>query len=315
MKKSFNCSLFHLILLGVSSGFTNFINAQSDPTPYNAWPAAYVFNNWPSTNAAGIYPPNMVFHYCDVNEVDPTLAQINGTGDYILAYNLTSQTRMEGLDANGISFLNTSPGHSTDSTGNLGEMVLALSTTSRSNIQVSWKAGTVATATRIYKLRAQYRIGIAGSYIDLPNSNISDIEYTSPGTIDSDGETFGPITLPSSCGNQAVVQIRWAYYYSGLGSGSRTKINITDIIVSSSIVGVTGINENYKDETIFMYPNPVTSGENILLSEPITGAVYDMYGRVIASVTNVSHISTDTYSKGVYVVKTSKNQVIRFVIK
>ncbi len=314
MKKSFNSPLFQLILLCVSSGFTNFTKAQSNPTPYNAWPATYIFNNWSSASAAGTYPPNMVFHYADSSHSDPTLLEINASEDYVLAYNLTSQTRIEGQGANGISFLNTSPGHSTDSTGNLGEVVLALNTTGRSNIQVSWKAGTVLAATRIYKLRAQYRIGIAGSYIDLPNSDVSDIEYTSPGTIDSTSGIFGPITLPSTCGNQAVIQIRWAYYYSGTGSGSRTKINLTNILVGSS-AGTTGINEMYKNEPIFMYPNPVTSGENILLSEPVTATVYDIYGRMVASVTNVNYISTDTYSKGVYVVKTNENRLIRFVVK
>ncbi|MDP1745337.1 MAG: T9SS type A sorting domain-containing protein [Bacteroidota bacterium] len=314
MKNSFTSPLFRIILIGVSVGFANFAKAQSDPIPYNAWPATYIFNNWPATSVAGTYPPNMVFHYCDINEVDPTLAQINGTGDYVLAYNLTSQTRLEGLDADGISFLNTSPGHSTDSTGNLGETVLALNTTGRSSIQVSWKAGTVLAATRIYKLRAQYRIGIAGSYIDLPNSDVSDIEYTSPGTIDSNGETFGPITLPSSCENQAVVQIRWAYYYSGLGSGSRTKINLTNIIVTSS-AGITGISETNAGKSVYMYPNPVTSGDNIQFSELVTGSVYDIYGRIVASVKNVDHISTETFSKGVYVLQTNENRVIRFVIK
>lgn len=314
MKKNFTSPLFRLILIGVSVGFANFTKAQSNPVPYNAWPATYIFNNWPSTSVAGTYPPNMVFHYCDINEVDPTLAQINGTGDYVFAYNLTSQTRMEGLGANGISFLNTSPGHSTDSTGNLGEAVIALNTIGRSSIQVSWKAGTVLAATRIYKLRAQYRIGLAGSYIDLPNSNISDIEYTSPGTIDSTSGIFGPITLPSSCENQAVVQIRWAYYYSGVGSGPRTKINLTNVSISSA-AGTTGIYEKYIGKTLYMYPNPVTSGENIQFSESVTGTVYDIYGRMVAPVKNVSHISTETYSKGVYVVKTNKDQVIRFVIE
>lgn len=303
-------SLFFLTLLGI----TNKSIAQTNPTPYNGWPADYLFNNWPATSPAGTYPSNMIFHYADTNDTDPLLPEIIATEDYTLAYNLTSSTRIEGWDHNGFSFVNTSPGHSSDSTGNLGEAVLALNTSARENIQVSWTAGTLTTALRIYKLRAQYRVGNTGAYLDLPYTNLSEIEYTSPGVIDTPGVNFGPIILPSTCDNQAVVQIRWAYYYSGTGSSSRTKINLTNINVSSDASGTTGINQLASEKNIVLYPNPVVAGETLTLTESVDAIVYDIYGHQVMKVVSSSKISTEKLSKGIYLLQTSKNQLLRFAV-
>lgn len=313
MEKIITSRLFQLVIAGTVA-FTNYANAQSNPTPYNAWPANYVFNNWPATSPAGTYPTNMIFHYADTNQVDPDLSEINASEDYVLAYNLTSQSRIEGWGANGFSFVNTSPGHSSDSTGNLGEAVLALNTSSRANVQVSWRAGTMNTPGRAYKLRAQYRVGTTGAYTDFPYTTLSDIEYTSPLAVDSPGVSFGPIVLPTACDNKPVVQIRWAYYYSGTGSSTRAKINLADITVTSAASGTTGINEMADDKSVLLYPNPVNAGENILLSEPVSGIIYDVYGRSVFTVKNSDRISTTNYSKGLYTLQTIQNGTIRFVI-
>lgn len=310
MKKTLT-SLFQLAISGLV--LTNYAQAQSNPTPYNGWPANYTFNNWPASSAAGTYPANMIFHYADTNVVDPVLADINATEDYSIAYNLTAQSRIEGQGTHGVSFLNTNPGHSSDSTGNLGETVLALNTTGRNSVQLSWTAGTLATG-RVYLLRAQYRIGTTGSYTDLPHINLSDMEYTSSATVDTTGTNFGPITLPASCENQAVVQIRWAFYYSGSGSGSRSKVNLTNINVASSSI-TTGINEINNSKNLMLYPNPVNAGNDILLNTATTGIITDIYGRTVAAVSNSNRIATANLSTGVYVLKTNEEKVVRFVIQ
>lgn len=205
--------------------------APTNPSPYNLAGSNYSFTTWASTNAAGTFPASMAIHYGTANIIDPTLAQVTASEDYNLAYNLSCRTRVNGLGANGLSFLNTNPGYVTTTKGNLGEAVLALNTSNRTNIQVSWTAGTVTAGTSFYKLRAQYRVGTSGSYTDLPNSGISQIEYTSGSSGTS--TAFGPITLPPACDNAAVVQIRWVYYYIS-GSSTRDEIRLDDIAVTST---------------------------------------------------------------------------------
>jgi hypothetical protein len=313
MKTKITLNVFGFFLLTLL-GITNKSIAQTNPTPYNGWPNDYLFNNWSASSSAGTYPANMIFHYADTNDTDPLLTEIIATEDYMLAYNLTSSTRIEGWDHLGFSFVNTSPGHSSDSTGNLGEAVLALNTTARENVQLSWTAGTITTAQRIYKLRAQYRIGTTGAYIDLPYTNLSEIEYTSPGVIDTPGVDFGPIILPGTCDNQSVVQIRWAYYYSGTGSSTRTKINLTNINVSSDASASTGIHQFASERNVVLYPNPVVAGEVLTLSEPVDAVIYDFYGRQVMNVASSSKISTERLSKGIYLLQTSKNQLLRFAV-
>lgn len=313
MKKTISSKFFQLAIT-CSVMFANYVYAQSNPTPYNSWPSDYVFNNWPSISQAGTYPANMIFHYVDINIVDPVLSEITASEDYVLAYNLTSQSRIEGWGAEGFSFVNTSPGHSSDSTGNLGEAVLALNTSTRSNIQVSWTAGTMNTPGRAYKLRAQYRIGTTGAYTDFPYTTLTDIEYTSPLAADSPGVNFGPVLLPASCNNQPVVQIRWAYYYSGSGSSTRAKINLTNITANSTASVTTGISENSEKSTVLLFPNPVTADKFIYLSEAVSGTVYDAYGRSVLSIKNSDRISTINCSKGLYTLQTKNNGTIRFII-
>lgn len=313
MKTKTTLNLFGLLFLSLLV-IENKANAQTDPAPYNGWPNDYLFNNWSASSTPGTYPANMIFHYADTNDTDPLLPEIIATEDYTLAYNLTSSTRIEGWDHLGFSFVNTSPGHSSDSTGNLGEAVLALNTTARENVQLSWTAGTLTTAQRIYKLRAQYRIGTTGAYLDLPYTNLSEIEYTSPGVVDTPGVNFGPIILPNTCNNQPVVQIRWAYYYSGTGSSTRTKINLTNINVSSDASNSTSINETMSQSSIKLFPNPVVAGEFLTLTETVDAIIYDIYGHQVLKVVSSNKISTERLSKGIYLLQTSKNQSFRFAV-
>src|SRR5262249_25961877 len=70
-------------------------------------------------------------------------------------------------------------------------------------------------------------------YTDLPNTGTSQIQYSSS----NGGSTnYGPITLPSTCDNQSVVQIRWVYFWDSGTSGSRDEIGLTNITVSSTAI-------------------------------------------------------------------------------
>ncbi len=204
------------------------IQRLTDPSIFDLAAANYSFTNWPSTSAIGSYPSNMVFHWGTVNSVDPTLTN-TATQDYVWGYNYSSQSRITGLDANGFSFLNTSPGHVSATSGNCGEAVVSIKTTCRNNVQVSWTAARQTNNGNRYLLRAQYRVGNTSAFTDLPGAT-SAIEFNSTNA----GPTnFAAITLPSACENQAEVQVRWVYYWSGSGSGSRDEIRLDEISITS----------------------------------------------------------------------------------
>lgn len=211
------------------------ISNLSQPGNHNLSSSDYSFNSWASTSAIGSYPSNMVFHWGTVNTVDPALPN-TATQDYVWGYNYTAQSRINGLGANGIEFINTSTGHSSTTSGNLGEAVIGLNTSGRNNIRVSWVAARQTNNGNRYLLRAQYRVGNSGSYTDLPHASISDIEFSSA---NAGPTSYGPITLPAACENQPIVQIRWVYYWIGSGSGDRDGIRLDDISVLSDGVNIT----------------------------------------------------------------------------
>ena len=204
------------------------IQRLSDPSTFDLATANFSFTNWPATSRIGSYPSNMVFHWGIVSDFDPVLSN-TATQDFVWGYNYAAQSRINGLDANGFSFLNTNPGHVSATSGNCGEAVLGLNTIGRGNIQVSWLAARQSDNGNRYNVRGQYRIGNSGSYTDLPGV-LSAIEFNSS---ISGPVNFGPITLPISCENQSEVQIRWVYYWTNSGSGARDEIRIDDIFITS----------------------------------------------------------------------------------
>lgn len=191
------------------------------PTPFDLSTGNYTLMAWDSTNPAGTYPPNMIFHRTGTQ--DPGLS-VEMTQNYTLAYNLIGGTRINGLNQNGFTFLNTS------TAGNLGAAVLAINTTNRNTIQVSWKGAVFAAGQRVYGVRLQYRIG-SGSFVDLLDANGNPVEIISTTPVGQVVE-FNNITLPEEAENQPVVYLRWKYY-SISGTGTRPQMRVDDIIVTS----------------------------------------------------------------------------------
>ncbi len=195
------------------------------PTPFDLSSGDYSLTEWAATNAAGTYPPNMIFHNATMASTgtDPDLAY-EMTGNYTAAYNLTSGTRVNGKGTAGFSFVNTSV------TVKLGAAVLALNTTNRNTIRVSWKGAVLATNTRIYGIRLQYRVG-NGVFKDVVDANGNPVEYLSTTPLNQI-VSFDNILLPEEVENQPVVYLRWKYYYVS-GSGGRPEMSVDDIAVTS----------------------------------------------------------------------------------
>lgn len=205
--------------------------SQSNPTPFNLETGGtYSFTNWSATSAASTYPNNMIFHI--LANTNPTLTSVasgNATGVYNDA---STKTRMNGLGTGGFSFRNssTTPDLTGYTSNRLGEAVLAVNTTNRTNVKVSFKAGEIGSASPIYAITCQYRIGTSGGYLSLPGAS-SLWEYRSDNA--SSSISFAPINLPAACDNQSIVQLRWVYnFISGTTSG-KPQLFIDDISVTS----------------------------------------------------------------------------------
>jgi hypothetical protein len=216
---------------------------QSNPTPFNLASGIYTFSAWPASSAAGTYPPNMAFHFTN----DPTGSSYDrtapGTADFNCAYNITARPRFVGRDANGVSIVTTGSAQydncasgSAASTRFTGAIVLALNTTGRESIRVTWIAGSLSvgdgTPPRLFSLQLQYRIGTSGNFTDVPGGG-----YAS-GAVGS-AQNFDVI-LPAPVNNQPVVQLRWvSYQTSTTGTGTRPELRLDEINVLSTVLPVT----------------------------------------------------------------------------
>ena len=201
----------------------------TNPAPFSLSTGNYLFNNWPATAPAGTYPTSMRFYRLDTTS-DPNASASIYT-DYDTAYNLTSGTRIVGLDQGGFAFLNTST-----TVKKLGASVLALNTQSRNTINVTWTGKTVATNPRTYEVAMFYRIGTAGTWMPVINPATSDtVRYVSSAT-SGDSTVMGPFTLPVTANNQAEVDICWKYFISDTStqSGARAEIGLNNINVTSA---------------------------------------------------------------------------------
>lgn len=225
-----------LILL-IALAFSVNAWAQSNPTPFNLSGGDYSFTTWNNTSTAGTYPANMILH------TTPTLdVPISGVfdKDWTAAYNLSSAARFNGAGTNGLYFLNT--GSTNSGQGFIGEIVLALNTTNRTQTTLSFIGGFVniaGTSSRQYALRAQYRLGTTGAWTDIVDGSNNPVEYkntqylTDGSSTPAHNTNFSNVLLPSVTDNQPVVQIRWIYYQIGTGSGNRPTYRLDDIAVTS----------------------------------------------------------------------------------
>ncbi|MBN8823481.1 CotH kinase family protein [Spirosoma sp.] len=203
---------------------------NSFPAAYSLATCDYQLDQWPDSAPAGSYPPNMVF--VSMNQEDPTLsATISNT--VTGAYNFTSRTRINGLNQNGFSFINTgnnntNPGYVAST---LGGALLAIRTSGLNEAYVQWTAGTVTPNVKQYRIRLRYRVGDSGPFTDVLDSQNNPVEYVRSATA-GDSQVLGPVALPATVLNKPYVQLLWQYYWTGVGSNARDELRIDDIIIS-----------------------------------------------------------------------------------
>ncbi|NQW30368.1 MAG: immunoglobulin domain-containing protein [Ignavibacteria bacterium] len=256
--------------------------AQTNPTAYSLAAGNYSFTDWPSTSAAGSFPPSMAFRtFLERIEVFAGAVDQAPNGDWLLAYKLTSGPRINGDGSGGVSFLQTSSAQS----GNcsfVGDAILALNSVGRADIGVTFTSQVTGAGTRPYVLRLQYRIGSVANWTDVITANGSKAEYNS--SVVTTAQTISA-KLPLVCENQSLVQVRWLYFQDGAGSGSRPRIRLDDIAVSSSAIAGTPTN-------LLVYTvSPISPSQNIPFTVVVRST--DAFG----APKNVASATTVTLSK------------------
>ncbi|WP_298152525.1 YDG domain-containing protein [Flavobacterium sp.] len=201
--------------------------AQTDPAAFDLAGANYSFTGF-AAGTTTTFPTNMAGHKFAAEPLSAVTGAPNA--DFALSASTaaigTGSIRNE--VANGVSILNSG-------SNNLGAIVVAVKSTGRNSLKVSFTAeqlnGPNAGGTgRANTLRLQYRVGTTGAFIDIAST---DYVTTNTSTLNA-ATTFSNIAIPSGADNQSVVQLRWIYYTSSGTSGSRNRIRLDDITVSST---------------------------------------------------------------------------------
>lgn len=190
----------------------------------------YIIGSWPAMSAAGSSPPNMKFYQTSTAVADPGLS-VEMDKEWNLPFNRGSRSRINGLEADGFSFINTSDPQAESGAGFVGSAVLSLSTTGAQDIRVMWTGGTVAPGVRDYGIRMQYRIGDSGTFVDVTQDG-APVEYLRNATA-GHSQVLGPVVLPSNANNQPLLQLRWKYYFRSGIAGARSQLRVDDIQVSA----------------------------------------------------------------------------------
>ncbi len=317
---SFEATTQNVALTGDTS-----VSIVTDPLPLDLFEGSdtSVFSAWDGASVAGTYPANMVFWTHATADPDLNTLFIE---DWTCLYNLTTRSRFNGEGDNGVSFINTGnsqftgvcdgtdPTQATGTTvtnGRAGAIVMAFNTTavtSASVITVNWTGRTILKNLRAYGLRMQYRVGNGGGngnvgWLEFPET----VEYLSGEDATSEVKTC---FLPFECNGQALVEVRWVYYYIS-GTGARAQLALDDVTVSVTSLGTPSF-AVANDFTL--YPNPSNKGI-VTLSSAQDLTVYDMVGHLVLTKNGATTIDTAGLAAGIYLVKTANHITKKLVIE
>ncbi len=234
----------------------------------------YAMTLWNAAESAGTAPPSMRFFQTDL--LDPALSTPMDS-PWTLPFNLTTNSRINGLGLSGIGFINTGSPQATPGAGFVGAAVLALDTRGTQDIRVRWTGGTVLPNTRDCGIRLQYRIGNATAFLDVPGAGGAPVEYLRNATAGHSTE-LGPVSLPAAADNQPLVELRWKYYFRSGTSGSRPQLRLDEIQVTAGPVVAESLAIAVAPATA--QAGSITSpvivharGRNAVIAETFSGAV------------------------------------------
>ena len=204
-----------LMILLFCFGLTS-LWGQTNPTPHNLGDSNFTMMSVPSGTS---YPTSTQGWTIGATNSYLTTASTAAPSDNKLLINSDNGSTygMFNRTTNGIGF------RQSNSNRNVGAFVVAINTIGVSNVEVQYFLTAAYPTDRIAGIQAQYRIGTTGDFINLgttkESDNFSEIAYIE--------------TLPESCEDQEVIQVRWVYFDIGT-SGGRTGVSIDDITISST---------------------------------------------------------------------------------
>lgn len=202
------------------------------PKAFKLAEGEFAFNAWNKDSPEMTFPDHMIFLQSNKNDpgendplefayyITPDEYGADDTGNIGFPYRNSSRTRINGLDANGISFINTGRGR------DVGGALVALNTTGVDELGVQWLAGTILRNSRKYGIRLQYRIGFEGDFTDMP-------ETLYEAATDGNMATKGPLLLPAALAGKEYVQLLWRYHHIEGTSGARAQLRLDDILISA----------------------------------------------------------------------------------
>ncbi len=207
------------------------------PAPHVLAEKDYLFRDWSPEQPSGSFPPHLLFLQGEDND-DPALATALTRAYEIPAadaaspqnvafpYAATARTRINGLGAGGISFVNTGRGR------DLGSALLALDTRDVESVSLGWVCGTVAPNPRVYALRLQARDGIEGEFADVLTGGqpLEYIRHASAGH----RQVFGPVELPEHLLGRRNLQLQWKYHLLSGTEGARPELSLDDIWITAN---------------------------------------------------------------------------------
>jgi hypothetical protein len=288
------------------------------PKAFTLQESDFEFTEWDQNNQEWSYPENMIFLQSDKSdpEIEDVLqhAYYIPHGDYAademinigFPYRNKSRTRINGLGAGGISFINTGRGR------DLGAAVLNIDTRGLSNAFLSFIAGTMRPNSRVYHLRLQYRVGLDGAWVNFTDGQGNFIEY-SRSSQDGHIQDFENIRLSNELLNQENLFIKWKYYYTGerisQESGARTMIRLDDISVKS----ISHTEDGKAISDLFIYPNPLHNSI-AWFSEVTSGTLYNIQGKELMKIEEKQYITTQDLVPGMYIYKSLKGHTLKLVV-
>ncbi len=225
------------------------------PEAFNLNEDNYEFSYWDENSPELTYPDNMLFLQSDTD--DPGLRHpllypyyiehddyhANDSETIGYPYNNTGRSRINGLNGEGISFINTGRGR------DLGGALLAINTTGTDHVNVKWTGGTMLQNNRVYGIQLQYRIGKEGEFSDLIYYNQMSQYLTRHS---GHNKVLPTIKLPETLMNQEYVQLLWRYYHIAGNDGPRAQLRLDDITIGSNFTSDEAFIESFdfKDDVL-----------------------------------------------------------------
>ncbi len=238
-----------------------------NPTLFNLSSGNYELLAWDAANAAGSHPDHARFYW----SLNPTMMGFDpfaeAPGLYDCAFNLGIRNRINGLGAEGFSFIatanaqwNNCSGGEADPERFVGSMAIGLNTLGVDEAHIAFTAKNVSAGERPFVIQLQYRIGGSGPYQTLEEALPFQSIFYSEGASEDYAVNFPAFLL-----NQEEVYLRFAYYQQGAGGGSRPELGLDDITICPCPATLS--TEQAAEEAFALYPNPARDRISIYTGE------------------------------------------------